>query len=66
MQENNNIMMNAELTLLFAILSWAGNLCNWQQLDSTLIAPLMHLVQIAAAVVAIAIGLKSLLRRQDQ
>ena len=59
-------MMNAELTLLFAMLSWAGNLCNWQQIDSTLIAPLMHLVQIAAAIVAISIGVRSLLRREGK
>lgn len=64
MQENNNMIMNAELTLLFAIISWAGNLFNWQQVDSNLIAPLMHIVQIAAAVVAIAIGLKSLMRKE--
>ncbi len=64
MQESNNMMMNAELTLLFAIISWAGNLFNWQQVDSALIAPLMHIVQIAAAIVAIAIGLKTLLRKE--
>ena len=57
-------MMNAELTLLFATISWAGNLYNWQQLDSNMIAPLMHLVQIAAAIVAIALGLRTLLRNE--
>lgn len=66
MQENNNIMMSAELTLLFAMLSWAGNLFNWQQLDSNIIAPLMHIVQIAAAMVAIVIGLKSLMRKEKK
>lgn len=59
-------MMNAELTLLFATISWAGNLCNWQQLDSNMIAPLMHLVQIAAAIVAIALGIKTLLRKEGK
>ena len=63
MQENHN-MMNAELTLLFATISWAGNLYNWQQLDSSMIAPLMHLVQIAAAIVAIALGIRTLLRNE--
>lgn len=63
MQGNNN-MMNAELTLLFATLSWAGNLFNWQELDSAMIAPLMHLVQIAAAIVAIALGIRALLRNE--
>ena len=65
MQENHN-MMNAELTLLFATISWAGNLYNWQQLDSSMIAPLMHLVQIAAAIVAIAIGIRTLLRNEGK
>jgi len=65
MQENHN-MMNAELTLLFATISWAGNLYNWQQLDSSMIAPLMHLVQIAAAIVAIAIGVRTLLRNEGK
>ncbi|MBS1613762.1 MAG: hypothetical protein JST49_13155 [Bacteroidetes bacterium] len=65
MQENHN-MMNAELTLLFATISWAGNLYNWQQLDSNMIAPLMHLVQIAAAIVAIAIGVRTLLRNEGK
>lgn len=59
-------MMNAELTLLFATISWAGNLYNWQQLDSSMIAPLMHLVQIAAAIVAIAIGVRTLLRNEGK
>ena len=59
-------MMNAELTLLFATISWAGNLYNWQQLDSNMIAPLMHLVQIAAAIVAIAIGVRTLLRNEGK
>ena len=63
MQEHNHIM-SAELTLLFATISWAGNLFNWQQLDSNMIAPLMHLVQIAAAIVAIALGIRTLLRNE--
>lgn len=63
MQEHHNLM-NAELTLLFATISWAGNLFNWQQLDSNMIAPLMHLVQIAAAIVAIALGIRTLLRNE--
>lgn len=53
---HHSLILEMFVTVLFTVLSWAGNAVSLHQLDAAYFEPILHLTQWAAAIIAMAVG----------